>query len=442
MPDAPRTIHLLVLNEFFHPDVCASSAVLTDQLPRIARLRPDWRITVLTGNRAWDRPDIRWPDRDQFGTIQIVRVPRPASGRTLVRRAMGFAGFHWGVMSRGRRIDRPHVIMASTAPPLGGWLGARLARHFRCRLIYRILDLYPDCAEMLGVLRPGGFLARRWRRLDTAIMRRADAVVAISRGIAARIARERGIPPDAVCVIHDGFAPERIRPTPAGAPSAGAGDGPPGENPFRRECGLTGRFVVQYAGNMGLSHPFNTILAAARRLADDPAFVFQFIGAGPGRAAIDAAHRDLPERIQLIDYQPAERLPDVLTAADVALISQANGMSDLSLPYKLYGILAAGRPCIFVGPVASEIVALYREADCGMHVEQGDVDGLAAALRRLRADAALRDHMAANARKVFDERFSSQRAAEAWIELIERCAGASTSGCYGLEAPPGVALRS
>src|SRR5438552_8521379 len=109
-------LHLLVLNEFFWPDVCASSAVLTDHLPRIAALRPAWRITVLTGNRAWDRPDIRWPDREQWGAIEIVRVPRPASGRSLIKRAIGFAGFHLGVMRAGRRLPRPDVIMASTAP--------------------------------------------------------------------------------------------------------------------------------------------------------------------------------------------------------------------------------------------------------------------------------------------------------------------------------------
>lgn len=408
------SLHLLVLNEFFFPDVCASSAVLTDHLPRIAALRPDWRITVLTGNRAWDRPEVTWPARDRLGTIDIVRVNRPAVGRTLWRRGVGFAGFHRGVTRTGRRLPRPDVIMASTAPPLGGRLGLKLARHFNCPLIYKVLDLYPDCAVALNVLSRGSPIAAMWRRLDTAAMRASAAVVPISAGIARRIGQTRGLPPGRVRLIYDGFDPNRVKPL------------PPGGGAFRAECGLGEAFVVQYAGNMGLSHPFETILEAARRLtaAGDAAgrgrrIVFQFIGAGPGRAAIERARAERPVAIQLLDYQPAERLSEVLAGADVALISQAEGMAELSLPYKLYGILAAGRPCVFVGPRESEIVALFEETGCGVHVNQGDAASLTAALGKLFADADRRVEMSRLARAAFERRFTSDRAAEAWVELIE-----------------------
>src|SRR5262249_11829362 len=152
------------------------------------------------------------------------------------------------------------------------------------------------------------------------VMNHATAVVAISRGICDRIIRQRGIVADKVHLIHDGFDPDRVRPIPHD------------QNRFRRERGLDGRIVVQYAGNMGLSHPFDTILAAARQLADDSRFVFQFIGAGPGRALLESAKLELADRLEVLDYQPAERLSEVLSAADIALISQAGGMSELSLP--------------------------------------------------------------------------------------------------------------
>lgn len=404
-------MHLLVLNEFFWPDVCASSAVLTDHLPRIRRLRPDWRITVLTGNRAWDKPDVTWPPREPWNGIDIVRVPRPAVGRTLWRRGLGFLGFHRGVLRIGRTLPRPGVIMSSTAPPCGSVLGSKLATHFRCRHVYRVLDLYPDCATTLGVLSgPGGsFVAGEWRRRDEAIMSTSAAVVAIAQGIAARIRRTRRVPADRVCVIHDGFDPERVRPMEHE------------HNAFRREQGLEGRFVVQYAGNMGLSHPFETLLAAAKELIrSDERIIFQFIGAGPGRAVLQDAYESLGDRVQVLDYQPAERLAEVLGAADVALISQDARMAELSLPYKFYGILAAGRPFVFVGSAASEIVTHGREAQCGLHVEQGDAAGLVAALRRLAGDSELRAAMGRRARELFEARFTSDRAAHAWIDLIER----------------------
>lgn len=400
-------IHLLVINEFFWPDLCASSAVLTDHLPRIRRLRPDWRISVLTGDRAWDRPEVRWPARETWNGIEIARVPRPAAGRSLWRRAAGFLGFHRGAARIGRGLNRPDAIMASTAPPLGGRLGLRLARHFDCPMIYKVLDLYPECATTLGVLREGSLAARRWQALDTDIMRRAAAVVPISRGIAERIARTRGIAPQRIRLIRDGFDPDRVRPI------------PPEQNRFRHEHGLDGKIVIQYAGNMGLSHPFDTILAAAAKLADDPRIVFQFIGAGPGRATLLAAQAHAGPRMQLLAYQPAERLAEVLCAADIALISQAAGMAELSLPYKLYGILAAARPAVFVGPASSEIASLFREFGCGEQVEQGDAPRLAGELRDLANHADRRATMGAAGRKLLEERFPSERSAVEWVNLIE-----------------------
>lgn len=452
MSDARRALHLCFINEFFWPDVCASSAVLTDHLPRIRGLRPQWRITVIAGNRAWDRPDVTWPARESWRGIDIIRVPRAVVGRGLWARGRGFLDFHRGVASAARHLDRPDVIVASTAPPLGGRLGAKLAGQFGSAHIYKALDLYPECAEALGVIRPGGLTARVWRRIDAAAMRRSAAVVGISRGIVGRIEQTRGLPAGRVRLIHDGFDPDRVRYVPRE------------QNRFMAERGLSGRFVVQYAGNMGRSHPMKPILEAATLLRGDARMLFQFIGVGPGRADVlaaieegstsatvrpvlrgdaegvvpgaaeptspspswvhegSAATRDLtsrPSSIQLLDYQPADRLAEVLSAADIAIISQAAGMAELSLPYKLYGILAAARPFVFIGPAESEIVDLCRQTGCGVHVATGDAASLARAIRSLRDDHAARAEMGRRGRALFESQFSSAVAAEQWVELIE-----------------------
>jgi len=402
--------HVLFLNEFYWPDVCASSAVLSDHLPKLAALRPGWRITVLAGDRAWDRPEVTWPPRERRNGIEIVRVPRGPVRRTLAGRGLGFARFHRAAMKAGRRVERPDVVIASTAPPLGGRIGAAVARLHAARLIYRVLDLYPDCAAALGVIRAGGPVERIWRRADARIMRQADAVVAISRRIAERIGRTRQIDAARLSFIHDGFDARRV---------------PPAEpNRFRDECGLTGRFVVQYAGNMGLSHPFETILAAARLLAGDSSIAFQFIGAGPERTRVETQLADPSLRgVDLRGYQPAERLAEVLDTADVALITQEPAMFDLALPYKIYALLAAGRPCVFLGDRRSEIAEWLREDDCGVQIEQGDAEGLAAAIRALRDDRERRTEMGRRARALFEQRFRSETAVGRWAELIERVLG-------------------
>jgi glycosyltransferase involved in cell wall biosynthesis len=268
--------------------------------------------------------------------------------------------------------------------------------------VYVVLDLYPDLAATLGRIKEGGLVCRRWHGRDTRAMRDAAAVVSIAERMTERIRETRGIPRSKLRTIHDGFDPARV------VPAEGGG--------FESRYNPEGRFVVQYAGNMGLSHPFDTILAAARVLADDSRMVFQFIGDGPQRRHIQA---NLPPNAQLIDYQPADRLGQVLGAADVGLISQHQEMFDKGLPYKIYATLAAGKASIFVGNGKSEIADWLEKSGAGRQVDQGEDEKLAGLLRDLASDRSLTDQMGQAARSLFDERFDSQRAAERWVELIE-----------------------
>lgn len=361
-----RQPHVLFVNEFYWPDICASAAVLTDHLPELARLRPDWRFSVLAGDRAWDRAEQRWPARERHGAIDVFRAPRGAVRRSLPGRAWGFARFHRAAIQLGRSLDRVDIVVASTAPPLGGRIGRAIARAHGAALVYKVLDLYPDCAESLGVLRRGGAVARAWRRVDTALMRDAAAVVVISQRMAERVVATRGVDATRVHHIADGIDPARVVPRDAGT--------------LRKQWGLSDRFVVQYAGNMGLSHPFDTILAAAERLAAFPDVVFQFVGAGPGRRLITEAAARLGPSIRIFDMLPADQLGDLLGVADVCLVSQHPALFDQALPHKAYAALAAGRPLVFVGDRRSEVADWLSRHDCGSQVDPGDVDGLATAL--------------------------------------------------------------
>ncbi|MFH1416832.1 MAG: glycosyltransferase family 4 protein, partial [Planctomycetota bacterium] len=344
--------HILFINEFFHPDICASAAVATDHLPRIAELRPDWRITVIAGNRAWDDPSVVYPATAEYRGVHIVRVDRPAvSRRSLLRRALGFAAFQRGAVRAARKLTPIDLVVATTAPPQGGDIARAITREQRCPYIYKVLDIYPDLAATLGRIRPGGFVYRRWLARDTQAMRDAALIVCIGERMTERLQQSRGLPAAKLQTIHDGFDPARIKVA--------------GNNTFRNQHNPEGRFVVQYAGNMGLSHPFETILAAAARFGDASDILFQFIGDGPQRRTVEAG---LPPCGQLLDYQPARRLCEVLATADVCLISQHEEMFDQALPYKIYATLAAGKPCIFVGSRRSEIAEWLAASGAGLHV--------------------------------------------------------------------------
>jgi glycosyltransferase involved in cell wall biosynthesis len=116
--------------------------------------------------------------------------------------------------------------------------------------------------------------------------------------------------------------------------------------------------------------------------------------------------------------QPRARLAESLSAADVHLVSLLPRLETCSVPSKLYGILAAGRPVLFVGDPDGEVARTIREADCGVAIKIGDVDGLAAAIDRLAAFLPRRRAMAWRARKAFETEFSEAAGADNWHRLL------------------------
>jgi len=401
MKSAP---HILFLNEFFHPDICASAVVAADHLPKIATRRPDWNFTILTGNRAWDDPAKRYPATDAYYGVNIIRVPRPAvSRKSLLWRGLGFAAFERAALRAAARLGRIDLMVGTTAPPQGGRIAAKIAARAKCPYIYKVLDLYPDTAATLGKVRRGSLIYKRWLAVDTKVMKGAAAAVSISTPITQRIARTRRIDPALLHTIHDGYDPARLTLS--------------GPNHFAAEHNPGKAFVVQYAGNMGLSHPFETILAVARLLSAEGGIQFQFIGDGPQRAGL---RERLPPIARLIDYQPADRLGEVLAAADVCLISQHDAMFDQAMPYKIYAILAAGKPVFFVGSAHAEIAEWITQFKIGWIVPHGRPEQLVEAIRGVMHDSIARDSMSQAARRLFAERFDSFRAADAWVSLIAR----------------------
>jgi glycosyltransferase involved in cell wall biosynthesis len=143
------------------------------------------------------------------------------------------------------------------------------------------------------------------------------------------------------------------------------------------------------------------------------------VGDGVKRPMAEAAARELPN-VSLAPYQPRERLSQLLSAGDVHLVSLAPQVAGLSEPSKLYGIMAAGRPAVFVGPHESEAACTLRREGAGVSVSPGDVDGLAAAILGLANDPDRRRRMGHAARAALLARHERRVATARFLRVVER----------------------
>src|SRR5207249_11836732 len=107
-------------------------------------------------------------------------------------------------------------------------------------------------------------------------------------------------------------------------------------------------FVLVHAGNLGFYCAWNTLVTAARHLANEGVGLV-FVGDGAQRSQIEAAATGA-DNIRFLEFFPASKIPSVLAAADAHVITVKRGLEGVVVPSKLYGILAAGKPILAVAP--------------------------------------------------------------------------------------------
>jgi colanic acid biosynthesis glycosyl transferase WcaI len=401
-------VRVLVLCPHYEPDTAPTGDVMTrianELVDRGHELHVVTALPWYTHHRVesgWAGRPVRHEDRD---AEHITRVhPFPTNKRNIPARALGFAGFTGlaaAMALKGRRHHRPDVVLAMSPPLTLGVAGWLAARRWRVPFVFNIQDVFPDVAVELGaitnrsVIRVASWL-ERWT------YRRADAVTVLSDDLRDNlVAKIQGTVPDPygrVRVIPNFVDTARIAPADrAGTPGGGA---------YRREHGLGDRQVVMYAGNVGFSQSLELLLGAARVLADRPDVVFVINGGGSARSDLERQAMGL-DNVRFVDFQPRERLADVLAAGDIHVVPLRRGLARSSVPSKAYSILAAGRPVVASVDEGTEVARVVEKAGAGLAVPPDDPEAFSAAVTALLDDPARARAMGA-AGRAFVERWAS-----------------------------------
>ena len=363
---------LVILTPHFAPDVAPTGAVIDRITEELAEL--GHQIQVVT-SLPWYREHRIEPGyegklvrRETTPWGEIVRVhPFPSSDKkSVARRAVSFAGFSavaGAVGVRGGKVDGVLAVSPPLTLGVDGWL---IASARRASFVFNIQDVYPDVAVELGLLKNPAVI-KASRRLERFCYERADAVTVLSDDLKRNLATKIGAP-DKIHVIPNFVDTERVRPAEP-------------HNSYREEFGLTGKTVVMYAGNVGFSQSLDLMLDAAAALADEDV-VFVINGQGSKLEDLQQKARGLAN-VRFAPMQPAERLPEVLAAADIHVVPLKKGLAASSVPSKTYSILAAGRPLIASVDPGSEVALLAERSGAGVAVPPEDPEAFTKAVRGL-----------------------------------------------------------
>ena len=146
------------------------------------------------------------------------------------------------------------------------------------------------------------------------------------------------------------------------------------DNWFVKKHGLSGKKIILYSGNMGITHDLLTPLKVAKNIEkSNPEYHFLLIGDGVQKQSlINYASYNKLTNVTFLPYQDSDVLPFSFASADFGIVSLGKGAEGLSVPSKTFYFLAAGAAIIAITGKGSEIDRLIINNSCGISVEPSD----------------------------------------------------------------------
>jgi len=395
---------VFVVSELYFPEETSTGYLLTKTAEGIAAEIP---VTAICSQPTYSARGTRAPARERRNGVDIERCAGTTFDKnSLAGRALNAVtislSLWWRVLMRIRRGDAVIVVTNPPFLPFGVLVACRL-RGARCALL--VHDVYPEVLVAAGLSRSSSVVARVARLATQWLYRHSDRVIVLGRDMETLAQRKLDGDGSKIVVIPNWADAEEIVPTPKAT------------NPLLGELALSGSFVVQYAGNMGRTHGLETLFAAAQRVRGEVRWLF--IGSGAKKAWLEKSiAREGMTTMTVLGNRPREDQPVFLAACDVAVISFVPGMAGVSVPSRMYNIMAAGKPIIAVADEESELARVVSEERIGWVIRPGDVDGLVALLDRIAGEPDLLREYGARARAVASTKYARPVAIERYLRLM------------------------
>jgi colanic acid biosynthesis glycosyl transferase WcaI len=328
--------------------------------------------------------------------IEIRRLWAPRIRRErMMGKFLGFAAFYiqaaWAIGTSP--LDSDVVVM--TTPPFLNWLGMLSKWIKRGRVIAWEMDVYPEILFSTGVIREHSWIGRALKWLTIRVRARTDMTIVLGPCMG-RVLKRGGISSDRCFELHNWADGSQLYPV----STPGSGDA----------------LKILYSGNLGVAHDLPTVVKAIEDLTNESAVNFVFAGSGVGMAQLRTIAR------KNVHFQPPcgiGQLNLVLNSADIGLVTQTYASLGCVVPSKFYGILAAGRGVLYVGPPNSTIAEVIRATECGWVVNLGDSEGMVRLIGELVSDRSKVQLAGARARKVFEQSFTREQGVARFWELMK-----------------------
>lgn len=401
-------MHILFLSHYFPPEVNAPASRIFENARRW--VKAGHTVTVITcapnhpngivypgfKNRLW-----QWEEKNGIRVLRVKTYLGPNKGS--VRRILNYVSYLVSAAIFSPLVGKVDVVVSTSPQFFCGLAGAPVSWLKRAPWILEIRDLWPESIAAVEAISNRSIIGvlewiERWMYLH------ADGIVSVTDSFVQHFVG-KGVAPERIAVVKNGADLSTLIPGER-------------ENDFRREHGLSGKFVASYVGTHGMAHALDTVLQAADLLRDNKDIVFLLVGDGAERERLLQQKEAMGlSNLLMLPQLPKEKMPEVLAASDACLVHLRKAdLFKSVIPSKIFEAMAMERPLIH--GVEGESKRIVEEGKCGICIEPENAKALADAVLRLHADSDLAKTLGGNGRKFVVEVFDRDKLAGKYLEVI------------------------
>ena len=371
---------ILSLSAYFYPEQISSSHLLSDLHVAYQEASIETEMYVPMPSRGIDNETRKKYAKIKYeemygGTLKIHRFAMFKEGGNPILRALRYAFVNIAQYYKGARAEDIDVIYSASTPPtqgvLCGLVKKKLSKRYKKNVpyVFNLQDVFPDSLVTTGLTKKGSLLWKIGRKIENYTYKNADKIIVISESMKRNIL-EKGVPEEKIVVVSNWIDTEATKPIAKE------------DNRLFEEFNISrDKFTVLYAGNFGKAQGADVVLQAAELLKDNNDIQFVIFGGGQG---FEAAKQTVSEKnltnVTINALLPQERVPEVYSLGDVALITCKKGVGTSGMPSKTWSIMACNTPIIASFDTDSELAEILAESGAGVTVEPENAEELLEAI--------------------------------------------------------------
>ena len=359
---------LLIYAHYFYPDVASTGQILTELTEG---MRDTFDITVICvvpsyNGTVEEKYKTKRMYMEEYKGMKVIRVRVPEFQKSnKISRIKNLVAYFLNALLATFKIEKQDYIFTISQPPiLGGVLGV-LGKWIKGgRLIYNIQDFNPEQTMAVGYSK-NKLLLNLVMAVDKFSCKLSDKVIVVGRDMQETLRNRfnnKKVPKNVF--INNWINEKDIYPLEQNHPKI---------INFKEKYNLKDKFIIMYSGNIGLYYDLENIIKVIGEFKDREDVVFAFVGDGTVKDKVEAyVNENNLNNVTFIPYQDKADLIYSLNAADIHWVVNAKGIKGVSVPSKLYGVMAAGKPVLGVLDEGSEARLIVEDCNCGVCIEPGN----------------------------------------------------------------------